>query len=203
VEPNASTANDVRRSSPGKGTRRRTRGTHAAAIWAVCLAAGIGIGVLTDGGDGPLPRAEPEAAEDGDRLPAPAGEEATDLIDHVAGTAVTRGADEAAAGVAAAAATDPLAALVEGTAPATGSTAPDAEDLVGGLPEGPAREILEDLLPDVIVDPPAGEAPGGTTSTTVAPSTTTTTAAPITTTTTAPPGGGGPVITPLPDVGGP
>jgi hypothetical protein len=202
VEPNASTANDVRRSSPGKGTRRRTRGAHAAAIWAVCLAAGIGIGVLTDGGDGPLPRGEPEV-EDSDRLPAPAGEGADHLIDRVAGTAATRGADEAAAGIASAAATDPLASLVEGSAPATGPTAPDAEELVEGLPEGPARDILEDLLPDLDVDPPGGEEPGDTTSTTGAPTTTTTTEAPTTTTTTAPPGGGGPLITPLPDVGGP
>lgn len=202
MEPNASTANDVRRSSSGKDARRRTRGTHAAALWAACLAAGIGIGVLTDGGDGPLPgRDEPGPEEDRDRLSPPVDGETADLIDHVAGPAATPGVDEAA-GAPAAAVADPFTALVDGTAPATGSTVPDAEDVVGGLPEGPARDILEDLLPDVTVPPPPGGLPGDTTSTTAAPTTTSTTAAP-TTTTTAPPGGGGPAITPLPDVGGP
>lgn len=203
MEPKASTANDVRRSSLGRG--RKTRGVHAVAIWAACLAAGVGVGVLTDGDTGPLPRGgEPGAEDDRPTLRAPEDDPAGEQGDQAAPSPGTGPADEVARAVGRDA-PDVRDTAADGAA-STAPPPPDMRSQLDGVSEAQALAILEAIMPPVLVDPPLDAGPRWTAPTIEAPTTTTTRPPPAsssTTTTARRPGGRGPVITPLPGAGGP
>jgi len=182
----------------------------ALAIWAACLAGGVGIGVLTDGGA--VVPAGPDGAEpasEGTNVDAagwqPAGENETS-----GKVGPSRRAADAASGdgeddddEAAVDRSDPPASGPSGRTPhrsrASGRGSRDGRD------GREATSIIETIVPGIAIPPLDGQpgVPGESTTTTTGPSSTTTTGEPSSTTTTTssvPPeggGGSGPVVSPL------
>jgi hypothetical protein len=189
-------------------SRPRRRGVSrraTAAIWVACLAGGVAVGVLTDGGivvSGRPDRAEP--ASEGTNVDAAgwtarAGSEASVRTDPSG--AAADASDVRADG-------DRAAVDGSGDPPAGGTSARSPRRSgAGGLDGRDAESILEAIVPGVVIPPLDGQPGQSTTTTTEPASTTTTTSEPPTTTTssvpTVPGGGSGPVITPLPPVRNP
>jgi hypothetical protein len=185
--------------------RRRGLGRRATlAIWAACLAGGVGIGVLTDGGDRSpaAPRGRSEPASEGTNADAagwqaPAEGEASREREAPPEASGGSAAREDGDGEAAADRSDPPTSRPSRHTP-HGSRLDDIDGR-------DARAIIESVLPGIVI-PSFDGRPGGSTTTTEPPSppgdSTTTTEPPSTTTTSSVPpdtgGGPGPVITGVP-----
>jgi hypothetical protein len=175
------------------------------AIWAACLAGGVGIGALTDGGT--VPPARPDRAEpasEGTNVDAagwrPSG------ADKTLGRAgpSRRAADASVAAVD----EDEAEAAVGRSDPPTngaGRRSPH-RSRAGGSDGRDASSIIETIVPGIVIPPLDGQPgePGESTTTTTEPSSTTTTSEPPSSTTTTmssippvPGGGSGPVVSPL------
>lgn len=201
--PNASTVMERDRSGrPSRPSRlsrlSRRRGLSrraTLAIWATCLVGGVGIGVLTDGGDGPASRRderEPSAAE---RLVPPSQQATPAPSRDEGGTgAGERDASSRSGATRGRAGDDP--GRPAGGSPATDGAAGSAGS--GGpqprLTEMDRRDvewIIERVLPGVVV-PPLDRPPAESTTTSEPPTSTTTTSEPPTSTTSTTDGSGGP-----------
>lgn len=179
-----------------------TRGT-TLAIWVSCLAGGVGLGVLTDGGTGPTPLqdgVDERIDRSGMRPPNPVAATEDDADDQ-AGSARRAGGSSSPEA-------DGVASGSDLSAAADAGPRPGARPRPGGPRLGAADpSILDGVLPDVTLLPPGGLEPDESTTTTEPPSSTTTTSEPPTSTTETTTGSGGtgsdPLVTPLPDVRNP